>query len=559
MIGCQWIYDRALKPKTVSELTTAALISRGIGKEQHASFLHPDFTSGLHDPFLLPDMDKAVERIIQAIKTHEKIIIYGDYDIDGLSACALMLDTLTQFGAEVSVYIPDRFEEGYGLNSQALQGLADDKVGLVITVDCGITAVEPIRVAKEAGLDVIVTDHHSPSMDLPTEATALINPRLPTSKYPYADLAGVGVAFKLATALQERLPGIMPQGQEKWLLDLVALGTVCDVAPLTGENRTLVLFGLKVLARTRRLGIRALAYVCGIDLASVRSADLGFRLGPRLNAAGRLSHASLALDLLTTTDSASAKRLAGELNTLNSQRQGQTATVVAQAAAMAEKYTNDRILVLADPSWSHGIVGIAAARLAEQFGKPVILLQPDGEFAKGSARSAGDFSIIDAISSVADKLEKFGGHRYAAGLTIKTSLIDDFRIAINSYAADSLDSIGQKKQIEIDLLLADTLLSIEAAQELLLLEPHGSVSPQPIISSQLTLQNVRPVGSQAKHLKISFSTQNGQMIDGIAFSAADRWPWLENGKSVEVAYQLTVNQWRDTKSPQLEIIDIKPA
>ncbi len=558
MSSAQWVYDRAMRPGGIAELVSSVLTSRGMRDDEMASFLAPDFELGLHDPFALPDMDKAVDRLAEAIKKREKIAIYGDYDIDGLTACSLLLDGLRQFGAEASVYIPDRFEEGYGLNSEALRRLAASGVSLVVTVDCGVTAAEPILDAQKAGLDVIVTDHHNPPADLPTAACALINPKLPESIYPNKELAGVGVAYKLIIAMQKKLPNLMPAGQEKWLLDLVALGTVCDVVPLVGENRTLVLFGLKVLARSKRIGIQALAEASGVNLKTIKSADLGFRLGPRLNAAGRLVHANLALELLTSTDVTKARSNAQKLNQLNAKRQEQTTKVVTEAAAAAEEQADDMILVLADDDWSHGIVGIAAARIAEKYNKPTILLQTQGDLAKGSCRSAGNFSIIDGLTDCSDLLEKFGGHSYAAGLTIKTDNIDTLRSQLNQYAEKLISKIDLARKIEVDLLLPADLLCLEAAIELARLEPHGNQNRQPILASQLVVKEIRPVGSSGEHLKLIFAGNNGQ-IDGIAFSSADRWSWLEPDKSVEVLYRLGINEWRDTRRPQLEVIDIREA
>lgn len=534
--------------------------SRGFAATDMAGFLEPDFELSLYDPFRLPDMKKAVKRIEQAIKTQQTIVIYGDYDIDGLTASSLLLDGLKSFGATASVYIPDRFEEGYGLNRDALMHLRADGADLVVTVDCGITSADDIAAAHADGLDIIVTDHHNPPEHLPTEAIALINPKLPNSTYPFVELAGVGVAFKLICALQAHLPGRLAKGQEKWLLDLVALGTVCDVVPLVGENRTLVLFGLRVLAKSRRVGIRALAEASGSNLGLINSSDLGFRLGPRLNAAGRLTHANMALELLTTSDAPRARALTAELNLLNSQRQEQTAKIVQEASEQAKQYSNDMILVLADKDWSHGVVGIAASRVAETFGKPAIILQIQGETAKGSARSVGSFNIIEAISSAANLLEKFGGHHFAAGLTIKTTHINEFRLQVNQYAQKIIKPADLTQTIDIDLLLdGDEGLTLEAASNLQRLQPYGNENREPVIASQLKLRSYKPIGSDLKHLKLQFASSQGRLVDGIAFSAAQKWDWLKPGQPVEVLYRLNINQWRGQTDLQLEVIDMVEA
>lgn len=535
------------------------LESRGFAPEDRAAFLGPDFDLSLHDPFMLSDMDKAVKRIMSAIGNNQSIIIYGDYDIDGLTASSLLLDGLTSLGANASVYIPDRFEEGYGLNGEALRKIKSDGADLVITVDCGITSAEDIAAIKGDGLDVIVTDHHNPPSELPVEAVAIVNPKLPSSKYPFEELAGVGVAYKLIVALQSQMPDRLAKGQEKWLLDLVALGTVCDVVPLTGENRTLVLFGLKVLAKSRRVGIRALAEASGSNLSMIGSSDLGFRLGPRLNAAGRLVHANMALELLTTEDITKAQELAAKLNHLNSQRQEQTAKIVREASDIAKNYSSDKVLVLADSDWSHGVVGIAASRVAESFGKPTIILQIQGQTAKGSARSVGDFSIIEAISSAGSLLKKFGGHHFAAGLTIQIDNLDEFRTQINQYATSTLKDTNLAPSIDIDLLLEGDLLTLEAAGELEKLEPYGNQNREPVISSVLELVTYKPIGIDLKHLKLQFTNPAGNLLSGIAFSAADKWDWLKSNQVVEVLYRLNINQWRGGRELQLEVIDMVEA
>lgn len=538
------------------DLALCVLKSRGLGESDATDFIDPDFGHSLHDPFLLPDMGKAVERLGLAIKKNQSIVIYGDYDIDGLTASSLLLDGLKSFGANVSVYIPDRFEEGYGINSQALEKIKSKGADLVITVDCGITSEREIAQASLDGLDIIVTDHHNPPEKLPARAVALVNPKLPSSKYPFNELAGVGVAYKLILALQSVLPNGLEKGQEKWLLDLVALGTVCDVVPLIDENRTLVLFGLKVLAKSRRTGLRALAEMTGVDLARIKSGDIGFRLGPRLNAAGRLTHANKALQLLITNQASEAKELALELEQLNVIRQQNTAKIYQEASQLAKKYSKDTVLVLADESWSHGVAGIAASRIAEKFAKPTIILQKQAETAKGSARSVGSFDIIKAISSSSKLLEKFGGHQFAAGLTIKLENLDEFKTQINQYAKKVIHDSDLITTIEIDLLLDGDRLSIESAQQLRRLEPYGNKNREPIVESQLTLKSFKLIGVDLKHVKLEFVSPGGSQLSGIAFSAADKWSWLKADCLVKALYHLNVNQWRNIASVQLEVIDM---
>ncbi len=557
MVGSQWVYERALQPRSPVQLAEAVLSSRGYESEAQASFLEPNFEDSQHDCWLLPDMKKAIDRLVRAAKRSEKVVIYGDYDIDGLTASTLLLDGLTSFGIEAQIYIPDRFEEGYGLNLAALKKIKQAGADLVITVDCGITAVGEISQARGFGLDIIITDHHNPPDELPTDAIALVNPKLPGSKYPFAELAGVGVAYKLILALQSRLPNRLAPGQEKWLLDLVALGTVCDVVPLIDENRTLVLFGLKVLTKSRRVGIRALAKASGVEIGQIKSDDLGFRIGPRLNAAGRLTHANQSLSLLTATDMSQATEITCQLDRLNTARQNDTANIVETATQMAEEFSQGQILVLASPDWSHGVVGIAAARIAETYAKPTILLQIQDGVAKGSARSVGQFSIIEAISDSAELLEKFGGHHFAAGMTIRSNKIDQFRNKINQYARNHLDPIDRIRRLEIDLILQSEILSLVAARDLTRLAPFGNQNREPLLLSQLTLTAIRPIGKDLKHLKLTFVTTGGKNLEAVAFSSADKWPWVKIGSQVEVLYRLNINQWREVERLQLEIVDMR--
>jgi single-stranded-DNA-specific exonuclease len=399
------------------------LKSRGYGtKAAREAFLSPDYMAEKHDPFLLPDMQKAVDRLVVAKEKNERVVVYGDYDIDGLTASTVLLDSLTNFGINTSVYIPNRFVEGYGLSSTALEIIADGGGQLVVTVDCGSLSHKEIEHANSLGLDVIVTDHHSVAETMP-EAVAVINPKRTDHTYPFIDLAGVGVAFKLVQALQTRLEGL-PEGQEKWLLDLVALGTVCDVVELKGENRANVFWGLKVMQQTRRPGIQLLMAVSGVEPKTLSARALGFGLGPRLNASGRLKTAQIALDLLTATDRKQALALAEELDAMNVERRAEQDRIFVAASEQALTYADDSVLVVSHAEWSHGIIGIVAAKLLEKYHKPTFVLQElDDGTAKGSARSFGDFSAVEGIRATEKLLVRGGGHKLAAGVTIKTCLL----------------------------------------------------------------------------------------------------------------------------------------
>lgn len=554
----QWRYVGSNEaPQSLDRLREILLASLGVETDS-TQFFEPDYTHSLHSPFLLQGVEDAVERIVAAIDQNERIAIYGDYDIDGITATALLMDAFTQAGANVRPYIPDRFEEGYGINAMALRKLKDDGVDLVVTVDCGITSAQEVAEAAEYGLDIIVTDHHTVPSEIPRAAVACINPRLQGDSYPYKDLAGVSVAFKLACALLAQFPDKVKPGREKWLLDLVALGTVCDVVPLVGENRALVQFGLKVLAKTPRLGLRALAEVSGVELGKIQASDLGFRFGPRLNAAGRLEHAAKALELVMTKDQVRAKQLAEELNSLNRERQEETARVQEEAMVQARQYEEDAILVLSDTGWSHGIVGLVASRVSEAIHKPTIILQNLGEQTKGSARSIGAFNIIKAVTSCADLLERYGGHAFAAGMTLKTKNVDKFRKQINTYARNHTEDLTGQKELLLICPLPQALITRDIFDVLDGFEPYGNANVQPVFSAELRVNKVRPVGVDQKHLQLGFDAQVGS-FSGISFGASSRWPWLEAGMTVRAAFRASRNVWQGVESLQLEVVDIRTA
>jgi single-stranded-DNA-specific exonuclease len=522
---------------------------------ERARFLQPNYTRDLHDPFLLPDMAGAVERIKQAIARQEQITIYGDYDIDGLTATAVLKDALARLGAQtVTTFIPDRFVEGYGLNPAALQRIIASGTSLIITVDCGTTAVEPIAdVAKK--VDIIVTDHHEPGAELPTAATAVINPKRSDSEYPFRELAGVGVAFKLVQALQQALPGL-EAGQEKWLLDLVALGTVCDVVPLVDENRALVYWGLEVFQQTKRPGLLALSQVTGRSLASIDTMTFGFVFGPRLNAAGRLEHATQSLDLLTGTDFDRALQFAQTLDSLNQQRRTEQDRIERAAHDRLASY-DDPVIVLADEGWSHGIVGIVASRLVERYQKPVFLLQIQGRTTKGSARSFGDFNLASALNQVRPLLIRGGGHHMAAGVSLRTDKINDFSIAINDYYRSlKLEDQDRYAQQSAEIVLPNSgLVSLELIDSIDQLAPFGAGNQLPLFGLEGTVAEARRVGTDQNHLKLQIQDSYGT-VDGIFFRA-ESTPTPKLRQRVSVVAELSRNEFNGRVTAQLLIRQLK--
>lgn len=552
------------------------LKKRGITADKKAIFLSPEYDAR-HDPFLLPDMQVAVDRLVQARKQQERITIYGDYDIDGLTATTLLLDTFGSFGFEhVTAFIPNRFTEGYGLTVDAIERIAADGAQLIVTVDCGSLSHREIARAKELGVDVIVTDHHNVAAEQPP-AVAVINPKrllqdhpneyeqfilksessLAGTLYPFLDLPGVGVAFKLVQALQTELDGLEP-GQEKWLLDLVALGTVCDVVTLVDENRTHVFWGLKVLARTRRPGLKALMAVSGVRPETVNARSLGFGLGPRMNASGRLETAQYALDMLTATDSFKALELARKLDDMNKTRRRDQDEIFKEALLQAESYVDDPVLVVSATGWNHGIVGIVAAKLLERFQKPTFVLSEDGEETKGSARSFGDFSAADAIRAADDLITKGGGHKLAAGVTLPTKNVDAFRRRVNQFYAEK----QLRNQAALLLPIADTDAALEEVTEQLIdelsqLEPFGNGNPQPVLRTEkLVVVGTRRMGESGQHLKLKV-TEGDQAIELLAFNAPEHF-FVEIGATICAWYNPELNEWQGRRSVEGRLLHLEP-
>lgn len=554
------------------------LKARGLNDPVAArAFLSPAYNKG-HDPFLLPDMQAAVERLVKARQAQESITIYGDYDIDGLTATAVLLDAFASFGFEnVTTFIPNRFVEGYGLTMQAIEKVAADGASLLVTVDCGSLSEKEIIRAVELGVDVIVTDHHNVAPVQPP-AVAVINPKRlladysddyekymlkPDSKlqgkvYPFLDLPGVGVAFKLVQALQTRLSGL-EDGQEKWLLDLVALGTVCDVVTLVDENRTHVFWGLRVLAKTRRPGLKALMAVAAVEQQSVTARHLGFGLGPRLNAAGRLETALHALELLLASDNMEALEKAQLLDALNTARRRDQDEIYKAAVQQAERYARDPVLVVSHADWNHGIIGIVAAKLLEKFKKPAYVLQEMGDETKGSARSYGDFSAADAIRAADDLITKGGGHKLAAGVTLPTVNIDAFRRRVN----DWYQSAGLVNQAALLLPKEDVSLELfgelttDLFNEMMQLEPFGSGNPEPVFkATDLLVTDVRRMGADAQHVKLVLRDAQQTTLSFVGFNAQPHF-FVEPGEYVTAWFELMLNEWRGARSIEGRLLHLE--
>lgn len=556
----------------MSNLFEEILQARGLTGRKRDAFLNPSYDAK-HDPFLLPDMEKAVARLVAARDKQEKITIYGDYDIDGLTASTVLIDAFESFGfRHVDIFIPNRFVEGYGLTVDAIERIAEKGATLIVTVDCGSLSEREIMRAGELGVDVIVTDHHNVAPKQPP-AVAVINPKRllqdypddyasyvltsdRTDLYPFLDLAGVGVAFKLVQALQTRLEGL-PEGQEKWLLDLVALGTVCDVVTLVDENRANVYWGLKVMAQTRRPGLKALMAVASVEPRTVNARSLGFGLGPRMNAAGRLETAQYALDMLRATDPETALERARLLDTMNKSRRAEQDRILEEAIAQAEQYVDDPVLVVSNSGWNHGIIGIVAAKLLEKYKKPTYVLEEMGEEAKGSARSYGDFSAADAIRAADDIITKGGGHKLAAGVTLPTKNIEAFRRRVNEfYRSQNLFNQQALLLPQADVTAGLVHVTEELVELLASLEPFGNGNPQPVLRSENVLViNQRRMGADAQHVKLELQDQ-GATLHMLAFNAPEHF-FVEPGEHVTVWYQPDINEWNGRRTVEGRLLHLE--
>lgn len=534
------------------------LTARGLTtRAARQAFLQPDYMAVKHDPFLLPDMKKAVARLKRAREQGEKIVIYGDYDIDGLSATALLLDAFGKFGFEdVDAFIPNRFVEGYGMTMGAVDKVRDMGADLIVTVDTGSLCHAEIAYAASLGIDTVVTDHHNVA-ETPPPSVAAVNPKFPGHTYPFRDLCGAGVAFKLVQALQTELDEL-PDGYEKWLLDLVALGTVCDIVTLADENRANVYWGLEVLKKQQRPGLKALMAVAGIEPEQVNARHLGFGLGPRMNAAGRLETAQHALDMLVAHDGLAALEASEKLEELNVKRRGIQDAIFEEACVQAEQLADDRVLVVSSDGWNHGVIGIVASKLVEKYKKPVFIIGERGEEATGSARSFGDFSAADAVRAADDIIIKGGGHGAAAGVTLETEKIGDFRQRVNEFY-DSLQLTNQERYLlpRADVEIDDfSEIDEELVANLAKMEPFGNGNPEPVLKiARSSVLSVRRMGADGQHVKLALRDKNGKVLQMLAFNAPEEF-FREPGDEVAAWFQPTINEWQGVRTVEGRLLHI---
>lgn len=533
------------------------LFNRGYAADAEArAFLKAETTFDT-SPFQMKDMQVAVERIQRAIAGGEAVAVYGDYDVDGVTATALLVQTLQALGGDVRPYIPNRFDEGYGLNNDALEHLAAEGVRLVISVDCGIRSPEEARRAQSLGLDLIITDHHEPAGRLP-DAFAVLNPKQEGDEYPEKYLAGVGIAYKIAQALFESIQPSAASLQPDDLLDLVALGTVADLAPLTGENRALVRAGLKQMRQTRRQGLFSLANVSGISVPTINATHIGFMLGPRLNAAGRLESAQAAYELLTTGDVFVAGQLAQQLDVQNRERQALTRKIQAEAESLAlAEDPQAPILFAVHPGFNSGVVGLAAARLVEMYYRPAIVGQQGEETTRCSCRSIPEFHITAALDRCADLLVRHGGHAAAAGFTVRNENLEALKGRLKTIAGEQLSGLDLRPTLAADLEVPLADLRPELLKHLDYLQPTGYGNPEAVfVSRNVQVKSARSVGAEAKHLKLAVS--DGRLtFDAIGFRLGHLLGDLP--PRVDILYTFESNEYNGRSSLQLNLKDIKPA
>lgn len=541
----------ALVGSGYAPLAAMVLASRGIGDDRQAR-AYLDCNAPLLDPFLMTDMDKAAGRVGLAMSRSEKIAVFGDYDVDGITATCLLTDFLRRHGADVVSYIPGRLEEGYGLNPIAIHQLHAEGVKLIVTVDCGITAVNEAELCKQLGIDLVITDHHECKQTLPA-AVAVVDPHRCDGGYPHKNLSGVGVAFKLASALCGSQETVLEE-----YADMVCLGTVADVMPLQGENRVFVARGLESLAHTKRPGIAALMAECGCAPETVSASSIGFMLAPRINAAGRMGQIDLAVELFLTDDPDKAAEAARGLCELNRQRQAVESEIYRQAVSMLPMGKPPEAIVLADESWHQGVVGIVASRIAEEYACPTFLICLDGEHGKASSRSHGGFNLFASLSALSPLLESYGGHELAAGFTISRANIPEFRRQICALAAQYYTDDVPRTVLDVDCAVSPELLTLHNVDALQMLEPCGNGCPKPVLMMKnLTIDRISMVGG-GRHMRLRLCSGH-TYLNAIYFSANPQTVSIQPGDLVDVAFTPQVNEFRGTRTVQMNVIDIRPS
>ena len=552
------IVDNELSKKIkISPEISQILKNRGIETEKDSEIFMDPSLDYLRDPFLMKDMEKAVKRIQEAIAKNEKIWIYGDYDVDGVSSTSILCIYFNSINYSVNYYIPNRLEEGYGINEDAIKLINEQGCNVLISVDCGITSVKEVELAKSLGIDVIITDHHECQTEIPN-AFAVINPKQEDCNYPFDMLCGCGVAFKIIQALT-------PKEEFKYTmnnyLEIATLATICDIVPLVDENRIIVKNGLKLMKEGCNLGLRELTKVCGIETDKIGSSHIGFSIGPRINAAGRLGYSYLGVELFTTQSKEEAIEIASLLEEKNNERQMIEAKMYQEAEAIInsdERYKNDKVLIIANEGWQHGVIGIVASKLTEKYYKPTILLTIEDGEATGSARSIKGFSIFDALMKCSDILGKFGGHEQAAGLSLNEEYIDELRNRVNEFADYSLNQEDLIENIAVEFELDEDAIDFNLIEELHRLEPFGMSNPSPrFILRNCEIKDIFKLGKEKNHLKLNLSKKN--TYECIGFNMSYLAEGYNIGDKVDVLFQLDENTYMGNRKIQFLLKDIRMA
>ena len=547
------IVEKIKNEFNLSKLVASIIASKGMKNQDEIEvFLHPR-RNDFHDPFLLPDMEKAVDRIVKAINNNEKVAIYGDYDVDGITSSTVLHRFLKDRGLDTDIYIPNRLSEGYGLNSNEINKIAETGHTLIITVDCGITGKEEVALAKTLGIDTIVTDHHEPPQEggLP-DAVAVVDAKRKDNKYPFNGLAGVGVAFKLTQALTQRL-NIREEENLKYL-DIVCVGTISDIVPLVDENRTISQLGLRLIKQTRNVGLRVLLESIGYK--KIDSNTVSFGVAPRINACGRMGHEREALQLFLTDNIEEAKEITQKLNNYNLERQDIEKKIFDEAQEMLKIEENKLpCIVLAKENWHHGVIGIVSSKMTEMYGKPSILLSIEENLEKGSGRSVPGFDLHEALENCKENIKQFGGHSMAVGITIEKEKFEAFKEAFEKYA-ENMNVSGIVPVINVDEKLSLDDISIQNIKELEILEPFGEANKMPIFQiSNLKIDSIRAI-SEGKHLKMTLKDEK-RVIDVIGFNMGNLAEEYPIGTKVDIVGNLEINNYRGIENIQINLKDIR--
>ena len=569
MKEAKWIIGEPAPSDKVNRLATEVgidrvlaelLVKRGVETfEQARAFFRPSLEN-LHDPFLMKDMDKAVERLHQAIAGNEKILVYGDYDVDGTTAVALVYSFIKRYTDLVDFYIPDRYDEGYGVSGKGIRWAADNGFGLIITLDCGIKAIEKVDLAKSLGVDVIICDHHLPELELP-KAIAVLDPKREDDSYPFDDLSGCGVGFKLVQAYAQKFE--IPFETLIPLLDLLVVSIASDLVTVVGENRILAYYGLKQLNESPRKGLLAMINLSKLEPGHITVDDIVFKIGPRINAAGRMETGRLAVELLTATETGKAMIVGEKINNNNNERKNVDREITAEALEMVESgkcLARENVTIVYNPKWNKGVVGIVASRLVEAYFKPTVVLTSSNGFVTGSARSAGKFDLYAAIESCADLMENFGGHTYAAGLTLTEDKLPEFAARMDKFVGEHINSDMLTPVVDIDSELNFSQITPKFFRILKQFQPFGPGNNNPLFLTENVYDdgNARKVGSGGVHVKLELlqESQPYHQIPAIAFNMSDFYDYIKAGNPFDVCYSIVENYYRGSTNIQLRIKDM---